>query len=95
MTVRCWLGSGARKSWSTLDATWACQYPPDKGLTVFGHLLAMDLPQIMVLPLNLQQWQTFYPEVAQEPLFANLLLEASEGIDQADAIGLAVWRRTL
>jgi acyl transferase domain-containing protein/acyl carrier protein/SAM-dependent methyltransferase len=51
---------------------------PQRGMEIFGELLAGTRAQISVLPLNLRQWRQSYPQLAETPLLVDLFSQESQ-----------------
>jgi myxalamid-type polyketide synthase MxaE and MxaD len=64
---------------------------PEHGLAALERLLVAAPPQVAVVPLNLRQWQQYYPKAAAAPLLSYLMEEhAAERLQGAGTLRAAL-----
>ncbi|MBM7846683.1 type I polyketide synthase [Herpetosiphon giganteus] len=51
--------------------------PTDQALAALGYLLRQNTAQVAVLPLNVRQWQQFYPQAAISHFLDGLVIDSS------------------
>lgn len=54
-------------------------FSPEQGLEALEVLMRQQEPQLAFMPFDLRQWQRFYPEMGESPLFAYLYTGSGAG----------------